>query len=81
MSFTCQFCQKTVKGGVPAKQLVVASRERVYHVKDAEGEYQPVVGRETVKEIKVCPEVDLNETGQLTCAHDGECPFEQKRWS
>lgn len=80
MSFTCQFCQKTVKSGVPAKQLVVASRERVYQVKDADGEYQPVVGRETVKEVKVCPKVELSENG-LACTHEGECPFEQKRWS
>lgn len=80
MSFKCDHCGKSVVSGIPAKQIVVETRPRKYTAMGKDG-IHVVTGHETVREVKVCPDVVFQD-GKLSCPCDGkgECRYEHSRW-
>jgi hypothetical protein len=60
MSFRCQRCGRSIRSGVKANTVVVETRRRTYEYQDGRPNG---VGREIVKEIRVCPDCFLATKG------------------
>jgi hypothetical protein len=62
MSFRCESCKKVQEDGTKVNKVVTAVRNVTYPtVKGSDGKIKTPVGRETVKELSVCPECAMKE--------------------